>query len=48
MYVTNQANTVELELINGSRIIISPDDPPAFVQAVQNVATFHKYNVQIF
>lgn len=48
MYVTNQTNTVELGLINGSRIIISPDDPPAFVQAVQNVATFHKYNVQIF
>ena len=39
VYVTNQANAVELRLTNGSRIIISPDDPQAFVQAVQNRVT---------
>jgi len=39
VYVTNQANTVELRLTNGSRIIISPDNPQAFVQAVQNRVT---------
>jgi hypothetical protein len=48
VYVTNQANTVELGLTNGSRIIISPDDPQAFVQAVRNLATFHNLNVRTF
>ena len=46
VYVTNQAKTVELGLTNGSRIIISPDDPQAFVQAVQNVATLQNVNVR--
>jgi hypothetical protein len=48
VYVTNQVNTVELGLTNGSRIIISPDDPQAFVQAVQNVSAALGLNTQIF
>jgi hypothetical protein len=48
VYVTNQANSVELGLTNRSKIIISPDDPQTFVQAVQDVATFHSLDVRIF
>ncbi len=47
VYMTNQANTVELRLTNGSRIIISPDDPQAFVQAVNNVAAAYGLNIQL-
>ena len=47
VYVTNQVNSVELGLTNGSKIIISPDDPPAFVQAVQNVAAAYGLNIQL-
>jgi len=47
VYVTNQANTVELGLTNRSRLIISPDDPQEFVQAVKNVATAYGLNIQL-
>jgi hypothetical protein len=47
VYVTNQDNMIELGLINGSRIIISPDDSQAFVQAVKNVAAAHSLNIQV-
>jgi hypothetical protein len=34
-YVTNHLNTVELNLRNDLRIVISPDDPSAFIEAVR-------------
>ena len=47
VYVTNQVNTVELGLTNGSRIIISPDDPQAFIQAVEHAAATYGLNIQV-
>jgi hypothetical protein len=35
VYVTNADHAVELRLDDGSRLLVSPDDPPAFVAAVQ-------------
>ena len=36
VYVTNAEHTVEIRLANGSRVIISPDDPQDFLQAVRH------------
>jgi hypothetical protein len=35
VFVTNQANRVELRLDNGSRAIVSPDDPGGLVEALR-------------
>jgi hypothetical protein len=39
VYVTNPANSVELRLADGSRVIISPDEPGAFLTAVRAAAS---------
>jgi hypothetical protein len=41
VYVTNHQNRVEIRLKNGSRVILSPDDPEAFVAAIGNAAAEH-------
>ena len=38
VFVTNHLNTVEVRLEDGSRVILSPDDPGAFVEAVRKEA----------
>jgi hypothetical protein len=35
VYVTNADHAAELRLADGSRLIVSPDDPAAFLVAVQ-------------
>jgi hypothetical protein len=41
VFVTNHLNKVELRLEDGSRVILSPDDPMAFIDAVRK-ATFER------
>ena len=38
VFVTNHLNNVEVRLGDGSRVILSPDDPMAFIDAVRNAA----------
>ena len=38
VFVTNHLNTVEVRLEVGSRVILSPDDPMAFIDAVRKTA----------
>ncbi len=38
VFVTNPMNTVEVRLGGGRRVILSPDDPGAFVAAIREVA----------
>lgn len=38
VYVTDQTKKVELRLTNDSRVILSPNDPPAFLRAVHRAA----------
>lgn len=37
VYVTNERNTVEIRLRSGRRVLLSPDDPERFVDAVRAV-----------
>jgi hypothetical protein len=39
VFVTNHLNSVELRLEDGSRVILSPDDPMAFLSAVRTVTS---------
>lgn len=39
VFVTNHDNTVQLKLRNGTRVILSPDDPAGFVAAVRESAS---------
>ena len=39
VFVTNHLNSVELRLEDGSRVILSPDDPMAFLSAVRTMAS---------
>ena len=47
VYVTNQANLVELLLANGSRVIVSPDEPQDFVRTVCNAARAEGLDIQV-
>ena len=47
VYVTNQANTVELLLENGSRVIVSPDDPQHFVREVCDTAKASSLDINV-
>jgi len=38
VYVTNQSNAVELLFEDSHRVILSPDDPDAFISAVERTA----------
>ena len=38
VFVTNHLNTVEVRIEGGSRVILSPDDPMAFIEAVRRAA----------
>jgi len=38
VFVTNHLNKVEVRLEDGSRVILSPDDPMAFIDAVRKAA----------
>ncbi len=38
VFITNHLNTVEIRLDGGSRVILSPDDPMAFIDAVRKAA----------
>jgi hypothetical protein len=38
VYVTDQGNKVEVRLSDDSRVILSPDDPAAFLRAVRRAA----------
>jgi hypothetical protein len=38
VFVTNHLNRVEVKLEGGSRVILSPDDPMAFIAAVRKAA----------
>jgi hypothetical protein len=38
VFVTNHSNAVELVFENDSRVILSPDDPGAFILAVERTA----------
>jgi hypothetical protein len=38
VFVTNHLNRVEVRLEGGSRVILSPDDPMAFINAVRKAA----------
>ncbi|NIP25367.1 MAG: hypothetical protein GWO38_16505 [Phycisphaerae bacterium] len=38
VFITNHLNTVEVRLDGGSRVILSPDDPMAFIDAVRKAA----------
>jgi len=38
VFITNHLNKVEVRLEDGSRVIISPDDPMAFIDAVRKAA----------
>jgi hypothetical protein len=37
-YVTDQGKKVEVRLLDNSRVILSPDDPAAFLRAVRRAA----------
>jgi len=39
IFVTNHSNSVELRLEDSSRVILSPDNPSAFVAAISEVAS---------
>lgn len=38
VYITDYTKRVEIRLLNGSRIIVSPDDPSGFVLAIRQAA----------
>lgn len=41
VFVTNHLNKVEVRLRNGSRVILSPDDPRTFVAEISKIAVDH-------
>ncbi len=47
VFVTNHLNNVELRLEDGSRAILSPDDPSAFVAAVRKAASECGVNIEV-
>ncbi|MEN8131605.1 MAG: PH domain-containing protein [Pseudomonadota bacterium] len=46
IYTTTGLNRVEIRLKNGSRVILSPDDPEAFVAAISKVAANHGITIE--
>jgi hypothetical protein len=47
VFVTNHLNRVEVRLEDDSRVIISPDDPNAFVAAVMKSASEHGITIEV-
>ena len=47
VFVTNHFNKVEVRLENGSRVILSPDDPMAFLTAVRTVASERGITIEV-
>jgi hypothetical protein len=47
VFVTNHLNTVELRLEDGSRVILSPDDPHAFIAAVRQAASERGIDIEV-
>jgi hypothetical protein len=47
VFVTNHLNRVEVRLEDDSRVIISPDDPNAFVAAVRKSASEHGITIEV-
>jgi len=47
VFVTNHLNKIEVRLEDGSRVIISPDDPMAFLAAVRTVASERGITIEV-
>jgi len=47
LYVTDHRNVVELRLEDGSRVIVSPDDPAAFLQELDRTARMAGSRIEV-
>ena len=47
VFVTNHVNTVEVKLEDSSRVILSPDDPMAFIDAVREAALERSITIEV-